>query len=198
MLFRECFPRLYHVSQAPDLATIYRYGLLSTTAILDLLGISGCQRELHERGRRIKSVPLTGSVEGMFVLNDQSPLNLEGLSKCLVGMSQEAWLRELNRRVFFFPEIRESELLADAIRSRERRKLVLEYETADLLKLGEAACSIASINTGYTMRRPAARGCDTFMPLSTYTQRPRPRVKEFCVLYSVPASIPFRVVSQVA
>ena len=68
--FTNIHPRLYHMSSDGAWPSLNRHGLLSTSAVLDLAGIAGQQRDRLERHRRLESVTLTIAGED-FVLRDQ-------------------------------------------------------------------------------------------------------------------------------
>ena len=51
-------PRLYHMAESDSWASIKERGLLSTSAILDLYGVTGDERKKIEETRRPASVTL--------------------------------------------------------------------------------------------------------------------------------------------
>ncbi len=60
--FLDLHPRLYHMAADGTWPSIQRYGLLSTSAVLDLASIKGEERVPLERQRRMEGihVPLGG------------------------------------------------------------------------------------------------------------------------------------------
>ena len=101
--FADAYPILFHISLAQDVEQVMRHGLLSTSALLDRCEVNGEQRFNIESCQRPRSMPISHSVHGEFLINDQAPMNAAALSKCLIDLSPEQWCRSLNRRVFFWP-----------------------------------------------------------------------------------------------
>lgn len=73
--FCAAYPALYHMAEVKSWLSISRHGLLSTTALLDLLDVAGKQRILLESTRRPDSVALRHPQYGSAVLRDQKPLS---------------------------------------------------------------------------------------------------------------------------
>ena len=83
-------------------------------------------------------------------------------------MTVTAWLRLLNRKVFFWvSEHRVNELLA-AQHYRDREHIVLVVDTAALVTAHEPAITLSAINTGATLYNPPPRGSDTLLPVVDY------------------------------
>lgn len=91
------YPLLYHMATADALPQIEKYGLLSTQATLDLLGITGDRREELISRRRPTDVVLQCKTYGKFVLRDQIPMRDGALAKCLVGMSPPGVVQNAQR-----------------------------------------------------------------------------------------------------
>ena len=167
--FQNAYPTLFHISRAKDLDQVVRYGLLSTTALLDLCEMRGERRHSIESCQRPKAVPISQPVHGEFLINDQAPMNAAALSKCLIDLSPQEWCQSLNRRVFLWPT---RERLARHIGAKlagGRRRLVLAFETKSLFEaLDFASFELSPINSGNTMRKAAPRGSATFLKFSDY------------------------------
>jgi hypothetical protein len=197
--FAAQFPVLCHVSLSNGLKAIERHGLLSTTALLDLFGIQGERRKELEGRRRPQRELLTHPRHGKVWLNDQIPLQEANLERCLDGMTVEEWMRELNRRVFFWPTLKRLKTHLDAGRKRGYRQLVLEADTAELLHLYGAAVELSPINSGSAIRKASSRGRHTFLPLNEYPFHERRKrcglakaVAEVTVRYAVTQAGLFR------
>lgn len=182
-------PRLYHMADAGAWPSIREHGLLSTTAILDRVGMRGPEREALEAARRPERVPIGGTA---FVLRDQKPLNEAMLARALRGgLAPADWLRLLNGLVFFWAsEARLATLLA-ARAYRDRAHDVLVVDTARLLARHAARVRLASMNTGSTPRYPAPRDASTFMTIDAFPARarsgaPAREIVEVCVEHAVP------------
>ena len=100
--FCAVYPRLYHMAEAAAWPSIRRHGLLSTSALLDLYGVNGAERERIERQRRPAAVPITHPEFGEMFINDQHPMTDETLRPALIDMTPSEWYAHLNARVFFW------------------------------------------------------------------------------------------------
>src|SRR6516164_1551849 len=90
---------IYHMTEASNWPSIQRSGLLSTSRLLDLAGLSGAERYAIERHQRLRSQLLPNGA----TIRDQRPIPPAALARCLTGdMKPEDWYAELNRRVFFW------------------------------------------------------------------------------------------------
>lgn len=69
---------LYHMAERGSWDSIRQHGLLSTTALLDLYGVKGAERDFIEARRRPTSVTLTSAQLGSSVIRDQKPMDDAG------------------------------------------------------------------------------------------------------------------------
>ena len=177
-------PVLYHMADMRNYASIRRYGLLSTSALLDQLGVSGDARTPIEAAHRPKTLTLPGP-EGTVFVRDQHPLEPAALAACLEDVSPEAWYRTLNARVFFWPT---RERLARMLRAYGRsEQAIFEIDTWGLLERHADELELSHINSGYASARyPAARrGRHTFVPLRDYRYASTNKIAEVTVLGAV-------------
>ncbi len=122
--------------------------------------------------RRPEPVVLDHPDLGRAVLRDQHPLSEERLAPALTdGMTVAEWLRTLNSMVFFFPSEKAMQKLRAAYSSEPA--VVIKVSTCSLLAVHEARVRLAGINTGYTQRKPAMRGRDTFLSVRRYDHAKR-------------------------
>jgi len=146
-----------------------RHGLLSTSALLDRCEVDGEQRFNIESRLRPRSVRISHSVHGEFLINDQAPMSAAALSKCLIDLSLEQWCRCLNSRVFFWPT---RDRLAKHLGARQaagRSKIVFSFETKSVFDvLDFDSFEFSAINSGNTMRKASVRGASTFLKASDY------------------------------
>jgi len=191
--FVQYYPRLYHMAEANSWPSIRKYGLLSTTALLDLFEIDGDLRRSLESQHRPQSVPITHPRHGQAVIRDQKPLRPGPLSNCLVGLSPAQWYRTLNRYVFFWVTEERLKTLLGARAYRNKTHTVISIDTARLLETNARAVRLSPINSGSTIYNPRPRGADTFQRMSTYPFEERRRLRgsanavaELAVQYSVP------------
>ena len=178
-------PVLYHMADARNLESLERRGLLSTSALLDELGVSGDARVPVEAAHRPNTLALSTPDETVWV-RDQHPLEPAALAACLDGVSPEAWYRTLNSRVFFWPTQERLERMLKAYGRSEQ--VILEVDTTRLLERYADKVELSHINSGYAgSRYPAAkRGRYTFVPLSDYAYSAKNKIAEVTVLGAVP------------
>lgn len=192
-MLAQRYPRLWHMAEAGSWDSIRRYGLRSTTALLDLFGISGNKREIIEARRRPDSVVVTSPEIGRALIRDNKPMLDSVLDRTLVGYSREQWYRLLNGKVFFWVEHGRLERLRNAAAYRGRKHLILTVDARKLLARHSERVTLSVMNSGAT--HPGAqyvRGTGTFEPLSNYrweerlVTHPREPVVELAVEYAVP------------
>ena len=122
---------------------------------------------------------------GTALVRDNKPMQEKALERCLLEMTPREWYEHLNRRVFFWVERKRLLKLLGARAYRDRPHLVLEVETAGLLKRHGERVLLSPINSGATFALgPAPRGPETFRRIAEHPDE-KPIV-ELCVDYSVP------------
>lgn len=189
-LLRDC-PTLWHMAEAGSWPSIREHGLLSTSRLLDRLGLTGAAREAVESRRRPEAVALSGP-GGMVLIRDNKPLSDAGLARCLDdGLTPQDWYRLLNARAFFW--LRPERILTLMRAYPGQPHDVLEVEAAPLVAAHRDRITLSPINSGAIGRAAARRGRDTFLPIAAYpyehyrTRRgPRDRVVELAVEGGVP------------
>lgn len=191
MIYR--WPRLYHMAEAGSWASIKRFGLRSTTALLDLFDIRGQERDAVESVRRPESVPIHHPAYGSAWIRDNKPINETVLHRTLVGMTEADWYRALNSRVFFWLSENRLNRLRNAPPYRTRQHDVLVLSTEKLLTAHADIVELSPLNSGAV--HPAAdypRGIDTFRRIPNYRWADRLRVApaEPIVELTVPYQLP--------
>jgi hypothetical protein len=167
-LFLKNYPNLYHVSLCPDAESIRRHGLMSTSGILDLLGLPVTNRESLERSQRSKAEPFEHPQFGKFILNDQIPLRTEALQRCLIGMTPPEWYAELNERIFFWLSPKRCENFAMARKMKMPPRTLLVLNSERLLANSNVGLDLCLINSGSATRRPAERNLENFRSVAKY------------------------------
>lgn len=162
------YPKLFHMAEAGSWPSIRRHGLLSTSALLDLFGVRGSERNRLESRRRPDSETLRHLQHGVAVVRDQKPLREGPLEKCLVGMTLEQWYRTLNRRVFFWLNEERLLRLLSARPYRDRPHDVITVETRSIVERCGARVTLSPINSGSTIYNPRPRGVGTFLAIRDY------------------------------
>lgn len=178
-------PVLYHMADARNWESIRRYGLLSTSALLDRLGVSGEARTPVEAAHRPKTLALPAP-DGTVFVRDQHPLEPAALAACLDDVSPADWYKTLNARVFFWPTRDRLERMLKAYGRSEQA--IFEVDAKGLLGRHASETELSHINSGYAgSRYPAARrGRYTFVPLLEYAYSAKNKVAEVTVLDAVP------------
>lgn len=163
----ELHPTVYHMAEFGTWESIRKHGLLSTSALLDLFGIAGAERRNIEACRRKTSIAISDSQHGSVVIRDQRPMSNSKLASCLRdGLTPADWYRILNGKVFFW--LTEPRLLTLMGAYSDREHLVLEVNTAELLKRFADKVMLAPMNTGTTSPMAFPRGGKTFQPPHKY------------------------------
>lgn len=177
--FMARYPVLYHLAADDSWPSIERNGLLSTQEILRRWQVPDAEAQTLLSRRRAEPVTLDHHEHGTAVLRDQHPLSEKRLAPALTeGMTVEAWLRMLNSFVFFFS--REVGLRRLHSAYDTEAAVVLKVRTRTLVREHDPYVRLAGINTGNTMRRPAPRGAETFLPIRRYDHARR-KVQEVAV-----------------
>ena len=164
--FAEVYPRMYHMADAAAWPSIQKHGLLSTSALLDLYGITGEERDRIERTRRPEATSITHADYGQLFITDQRPMTDATLGPALIDMTPAEWYAHLNARVFFWVGEARLERLLNTY--RERDKFVLVLDTAKVMARHAAQTMLSPINSGFSLRYAQKRGRATFLPLADY------------------------------
>ena len=174
--FLTKYPVLYHMAHGESLPSIRRYGLLSTSALLNLYEYKDEVRRGIEAQHRPESVVITNPALKNAVVRDQKPLRPEWLIKTLSGTDEEGWYRLLNSKVFFWATRDRLERMLNKYKKSDQ--LVLVVDTCKLLDKYEQVIELTHMNTGATHANPAPRSPRTFKLLSDYD---RPNVAEVTI-----------------
>ncbi|HJT19069.1 MAG TPA: hypothetical protein VJ746_01285, partial [Nitrospira sp.] len=145
--------------------SIERHGLLSTSALLDLLDLPKQARDRYERRHRPTHTALS---PGGIQIRDQKPMPVGALERCVIGLTPFDWYYLLNRKVFFW---------LDAGRLNRHRKacgarpqMVLVVDTERLLNRHAHRVTLSPINSGNARRKPAVRGKSTFVAYAEWSK----------------------------
>jgi hypothetical protein len=155
---------IYHLADAGNWPSIQQYGLLSASALLDMAGIQGKEREQIERRQRTEAITLANGV----MIRDQAPMPPTALERCLIGMTPSEWYALLNARVFFWLD---RDRLNRMLKANGRRpQIIMVVDTQKLLAVYAEQTTLAPINTGNARRKAALRGKQTFVPYKTWME----------------------------
>ncbi|MFG0252747.1 MAG: DUF7002 family protein, partial [Phycisphaerales bacterium JB038] len=131
------YPRLFHIAEHDAWPSIRRYGLLSTSALLELFEIAEPRRSQLLEHRRDASVVINHPVHGRATVRDNLPLHEGKLAACLTDMTVEAFMRRVNEHVFFWPNMARLDSLFNAAAYASRRHLILELDAPSLIAAHE-------------------------------------------------------------
>lgn len=190
----DLYPRLFHMAEDGSWPAIQKYGLLSTSAILDLMQIVGNDRTAYESVHRPRLVTLKRRGKLDIVLRDQKPMSDGALLKCLRdGLTPREWYEILNHKTFFWLSRERLWRLLRARAYRDKPQIVLTLQTAALVNDHRDEILLSPINSGSTIMKPQPRGRDTFMSITDYpyAERRRNRKKEDALVeLVVPYAVP--------
>ncbi len=177
-LVRDC-PTVYHMADGDSWPNIRKYGLMSTSALLDLFEKRGAERFSLESEWRPHSVTITHPVHGNAVIRDQKPMPENGLRQVLKGMTTRQWYELINRKTFFWGSWTRLSWMLSAY--RDSPHCVLFVETRALLERHMGEMSLTDQNSGsiYSNR---TRGADTFRSIGEFNSR---YVAELAIDYKV-------------
>ena len=188
-------PTLYHVAEDGSWPSIRERGLLSTTALLDLYGIQGVEREQIEAQRRSAGVPLEHLKLPRAVIRDQLPMDDVGLRRCLPPHIQPSdWYRLLNGKVFFWLTRARLRTLVNARPYRGRPHDVIEVSTRKLVEAHYDRIWFCPMNSGCTKPWPHPRDGPPFGRYQIIPMRNAGDANPLAsVLWNWPSTIPFRI-----
>lgn len=189
--FIGLYPRLYHMAEVGTWPSIKKRGLLSTSAVLDHLGVKGAARTRYEAEHRPEKMTV-GTDADAIVLRDQKPMPPDRISRALVdGTKPQEWYKFLNGKVFMWAE---EERLLTLLSARPYKKLehdVLTIDTAALVAAYKDQICLCRMNSGNTFPYWHERKVADFMRIEQYPVKPRTgqpekKVVEVVVDYAVP------------
>lgn len=189
------YPRVWHMAADGLWPSIQKHGLLSVSALLDLHGLEGADRDPIESARRPQCVTLSHPVHGTAIIRDNKPLLDSKLTKCLEdGLRPVDWYRILNGKSFFWVTRNRLATLMGVKDYAKDPQLVLEVDTAKLVDRHRERIRLARINTGQTIYSGSPRGLSTFMTIEQFPDegngkvggKKRPEVAELVVEGGVP------------
>lgn len=175
----QIYPRLYHMANAQSWESIQKYGLLCTSALLDLYEVTGKQRIEIESRRRPESVRLFHDIHGCAVVRDQKPINESKLQIALGKHPIEEWYRLLNKYVFFWLTRERLQTLLCARAYRDHPHAVLTLETLSFVRRYKDQIVLSPMNSGNTQPIAHPRSPETFKKMHDYPFKERSKYGEY-------------------
>jgi len=148
--------------------SIRKYGLLSTSKLLDLFEVPPLEREKVENTKRWESIYIVHPRYGTAVIRDQKPLSESKLKNCLTDCDLQTWYRQLNSKVFFWLDLERLKTLMSAKEYRGKIHTVLTIDTEPLVRKWVRNIRLSPLNSGSTSPFAHARGLESFMKLEDY------------------------------
>jgi hypothetical protein len=173
------YPTLYHMATYGAWPSIAKYGLLGSSALVELFEVpQGRHTELLGSQRK-EGITIKHSKHGEVTLRDQKPLSAKSLDRCLIDCNAQEWYQILNERVFFWLSRDRLKTLMSAKEYLGKFHSVLSIDTASLLKHYEKSVELAHMNTGNTRPFAHPRGRDTFLKLPEYPYEKRRKLSDY-------------------
>jgi hypothetical protein len=187
----HCYPVLYHMAEANTWGNISQYGLLSTSAILDLHSVEGARRLPYESMNRPDMMEVAATDVPSMFLRDQKPMTDARLEQGLNGAATpREWYELLNGKVFFWATQERLQTLLNARHYRTVEHDVLEVNSTTLIESYRDHIRLCHMNSGNTFPIPHPRDQSIFKTIRDYPSKPDGRpvkpVAELTVEYSVP------------
>jgi hypothetical protein len=187
--FAERHPLLFHVTDRSSLPSIRRNGLLPSTALCELFGVTPERCAILLEDNRDRYELLEHPQHGRAVLRRQLMREAVMATRLAPGLSPAAWRRFINGMVFFVVDARRAARLRDYDDGRDQ--VVLVWCTRTIMDAG-LELRTCRYNNGMVDRTPAHRRrlrCpDDYVPASRYCGGP---IAEVAATAAVPPGIPF-------
>ena len=148
---------------------IVRYGLLSTSALLDLYQITGNERSAIESQHRPECIDIDCEGLPTAIVRDQKPMSDKALRKVLLdGLEPRDWYEILNSKVFFWSSEDKVHVLLKARAYRDKAHDVIAVDTEKLVAQYHENMVLCPYNSGSTIMKPVSRGRELFQSISNY------------------------------
>lgn len=183
-------PELYHMADPRNLGSILQRGLLSTSALLDLYGVVGRNREAIESAHRRFTIPIEHPELPIAYVRDQRPMDVSGLLRSLGDATPREFFEFLNRRIFFWLTHARLATMNAAAAYDATEHVVFTLDTASVLAVHHQGILLSPMNSGATRPMPHARSIAMFKSINDFDWEMRrskaKRVVELTVSDSMP------------
>lgn len=189
--FTARYPKLYHMAESTTWQHIKNFGLLSTSAILDLHKIQGNNRMQFESLNRRDMMTVLSKFAPEMTLRDQKPMTDARLKIALnESCTPQGWYELLNSRVFLWATEARLHTLLSAKNYREVFHDVLTIDSKKFLDAYFEKIELCHMNSGNTFPIPHSRTPAIFQSLRDYPVKPSgapaKEVAEVTVLFGIP------------
>lgn len=180
---------IYHMAEKGSWPCIQRFGLLSTSAILDLCSIAGNDRLELESQLRTDTARIPHPICGEICIRDQDPMKDRPVNGIFLdsllenGTTAQGWLEFLNGKTFFWVSKREFKKMLCARLYRDKPHWVLVIDARAFLGEYANKASVSDQNSG-SLYSKKTRGPSTFVPLLRC--QAKSNIVELAVDYAVP------------
>ena len=156
------------MAEAGAWENVRKYGLLSTTVLLDRLGVGEPKRSRIISVRREADITMNHPEFGRAVIRNQIPMPIGRLGPALTDLTTMQWCELLNGKVFFWPtECRLMRFLR-ANSHQNRTHDVLTVCTRSLIEQYRGTMWLSRINSGAVRDIRHRRGSNTFRKIADY------------------------------
>jgi hypothetical protein len=169
--FIKQYPRVYHMAHMDNWDNIVRFGLLSTTALLDTFQIKGAQRTRIESSHRRESITIEHAEFGRATIRDQRPMSDATVLEAVTDCTPAEWYAFLNARVFFWLTPVRLAIMNKARLYRDEEQLVFTVDTRSLVNAYYSAILLSPINSGNTVPYKHKRSREIFRPIRSFHPR---------------------------
>ena len=174
----SAYPKVFHMAQCGSWPNIRKYGLLSTTALLDLFQMTGEERSKIESQWRPYSIQIKHPKYGKAVVRDQKPARPDMLKKVLVDVTPTEWYKFLNCKVFFWLSEDSLKSMLNSPSYRNSYHDVITIDTRLLVERYLDQITLCPINSGFALFGRGERNFAKFQrvedyPLISSTKAPR-------------------------
>jgi len=153
------------MAEAGSWPSIQKYGLLSTSALLDLFEVTGSDREALESHQRKKMAPINHPEAGEAIIRDQHVLHERAIGKFLDGIKISEYYKLLNSKTFFWARDWRLQNFLNAYQGTPHE--VITVDTRELVRRHEPEITLSRINSG-AFFGSGRRGPETFQRIESY------------------------------
>jgi hypothetical protein len=169
------YPKIYHMAEDGSWENIKKFGLLSTSALLDKWGIQGKVRKAIENEYRPSSITIHSIEFGSATIRDQKAMPPVQLQQCLPKtITVSEWYKYLNERVFFWSNFTGLKFMLSANNYIKKAHTVIAVDTEKLITDYGEKVFLSAINSGSTYCKkgkvtPEYRDFNTFKDIKNYS-----------------------------
>ena len=156
------------MAEAGSWPSIQERGLLSAEKLCQLFEVPSEATAKLLSEHRPESVELCHEKYGRVVIRDQKPMSVGGLTKALVDIAPQEWLRLLNSKVYFWPTEERLGRMINARAYKGKEHDIIVIDSLKLLHPYAEKAWLCHLNSGCTTPYAHPRDRTAFKRLSEY------------------------------